>query len=245
MSLDRFSAQAAAYARFRIGYPAALYDWLLPLVPGRQRAWDCATGNGQVAVVLAAHFAEVDATDLSANQLAQAPARPNIHYQAARAEHTPFPDHAFDLVTVGQAVHWFDPGPYHAEVRRVARPGAVLAEWGYGLGRISPAIDPLVGHLYKETVGPYWDENRRHVDDEYARIPFPFADVQRAHFVEQRQWSAAWYLDYLRTWSSVQNYQKQHGADPVALVASELTQAWGPGERTVTFPVFARAGQIE
>ncbi|TPG66734.1 class I SAM-dependent methyltransferase [Hymenobacter nivis] len=245
MSLDRFSDQAAAYARFRIDYPAALYDWLLPLVPGRQRAWDCATGNGQVAVVLAAHFAEVDATDLSTNQLAQAPARLNVHYQAARAEHTPFPDHAFDLITVGQAVHWFDHAAYHREVRRVARPGARLAEWGYGLGRISSEVDPLVWHFYREVLGPYWDENRWHVDDEYARIPFPFADVQRAHFAEQRQWSAAWYLDYLRTWSSVQNYQKQHGTDPVLLVADELTQAWGPGERAVTFPVFARAGRVE
>ena len=245
MPFDRFSAQAAAYARFRIGYPAALYEWLLPLVPGRQRAWDCATGNGQVATVLAAHFVEVDATDLSASQLAQAPARPNIHYQTARAEHTPFPNGTFDLITVGQAVHWFDHAAYHREVRRVARPGAVLAEWGYGLGRISPAIDPLVWHFYREVLGPYWDENRRHVDDEYASIPFPFADVQRADFAEQRQWSAAWFLDYLRTWSSVQNYQKQHGTDPVALVAEALAQAWGPDARAVVFPVFARAGRVE
>lgn len=245
MSLDRFSAQAAAYARFRIDYPAALYEWLLPLVPGRQRAWDCATGNGQVAVVLAAHFAEVEATDLSANQLAQAPVRPNIHYQVARAEHTLFPGRAFDLITVGQAVHWFCHADYYREVRRVARPGAVLAEWGYGLGRISPEIDLLVWHFYREVLGPYWDENRWHVDGEYARISFPFADVQRAHFAEQRQWSAEWYLNYLRTWSSVQNYQKQHGADPVVLVAEALVQAWGPGERAVIFPVFARAGRVE
>ena len=166
MSLDRFSAQAAAYARFRIDYPAALYAWLLPLVPGRARAWDCATGNGQVALVLAESFAEVDATDLSASQLAQAPARPNIRYQTARAEHPPFPDRVFDLIAVGQAVHWFDPAPYHREVRRVARPGAVLAEWGYGLVRIGPEIDPLVQRFYHETLGPYWDANRWHIDDE-------------------------------------------------------------------------------
>lgn len=245
MSLDRFSAQAAAYARFRIDYPVALYAWLLPLVPGRQRAWDCATGNGQVAAVLAEHFAEIDATDLSANQLAQAPTRPNIHYQTARAEHTPFPDHVFDLVTVGQAVHWLDSELYQREVRRVARPGAVLAEWGYGLVQISPEIDSLIRHFYRETMGLYWDQNRWHVDDEYARLPFPFAGVQRARFAERRQWSAAWFLDYLRTWSSVQQYRKQHGTDPVALVAEELAHRWGPGERQVLFPVFARAGVVQ
>ena len=90
--LDRFSAQAADYARYRIAYPPELYDWLLPQVESRERAWDCATGNGQVAAVLADSFVRVDATDLSENQLAQAPARPNIHYQRATAEHTPFPN---------------------------------------------------------------------------------------------------------------------------------------------------------
>ena len=68
MALDRFSAQAADYARYRIDYPTALYDWLLPQVTGCERAWDCATGNGQVAAVLADHFVRVDATDLSAKQ---------------------------------------------------------------------------------------------------------------------------------------------------------------------------------
>ncbi len=243
--IDRFSAQAADYARYRIDYPADLYDWLLPQVPGRERAWDCAAGNGQVAAVLADYFIRVNATDLSASQLAQAAPRPNITYQTAPAEHTPFPGQRFDLITVAQAVHWFEPAAYHAEVRRVARPGAVLAEWGYGLVQISPEIDPLVRHFYRATMGPYWDANRWHIDDEYARIPFPFAGVRRARFAARRQWSAEWFLQYLRTWSSVQKYRQERGDDAVALLAAAVTQLWGAGEREVTFPVFARAGRIE
>ena len=244
-ALDRFSAQAADYARYRIDYPAALYEWLLPQVPSRERAWDCATCNGQVAATLADYFVRVDATDLSVSQLAQAAPCPNIPYHTARAEHTPFPAGRFDLITVAQAVHWFAPAAYHAEVRRVARPGAVLAEWGYGLVEISPEIDPLIQHFYRETMGPYWDVNRWHIDDEYARIPFPFADVRRAHFAVRRQWSAAWFLGYLRTWSSVAKYQQERGADAVALIAAEITALWGDREREVTFPVFARAGRVE
>ena len=244
-ALDRFSAQAAEYARYRIDYPAALYDWLLPQVPGRERAWDCATGNGQVASVLAEHFVRVNATDLSASQLAQAAPRPNVYYQTARAEHTPFPAQRFDLITVAQAVHWFEPEAYHAEVRRVARPGAVLAEWGYGLVHISPEIDPLIQHFYRATMGPYWDANRWHLDDEYARIPFPFAKVRRAHFAVRRQWSAEWFLQYLRTWSSVAKYQQERGEDAVALIAAAVARCWGPGEREVQFPVFIRAGRVE
>lgn len=245
MPLDRFSAQAADYARYRIDYPAELYDWLLPQVPVRERAWDCATGNGQVAAVLAENFVRVDATDLSSSQLAQAAPRANIHYQTARAEHTPFPNQRFDLIAVAQAVHWFEPAAYHAEVRRVARRGAVLAEWGYGLVQINPEIDPLIRHFYRETMGPYWDENRWHIDDEYARIPFPFAAVRRAHFAVRRQWSAEWFLQYLRTWSSVVKYQQTRGEDAVGLIAAEVAAWWGAGEREVTFPVFARSGRVE
>ena len=246
MPLDRFSAQAADYARYRIGYPVELYDWLLPQVAGRERAWDCATGNGQVAVVLAGHFAEVEATDLSASQLAQAAPLPNVRYAVARAEHTEFPAQHFDLITVAQAVHWFNPDAYHREVRRVARPGAVLAEWGYNLVRLGDEpLDALLRQFHDETLGPYWDDNRWHVTDEYARIPFPFAGVRRARFAVRRQWSAEWFLQYLRTWSSVATYQQERGEDAVGLIAAAVAQWWGSGEREVVFPVFARAGLVE
>jgi len=246
MALDRFSAQATAYARFRITYPAALYAWLLPLVSGRGRAWDCATGNGQVAVVLADYFAQVEATDLSGQQLAQAPARSNVRYQPATAEQTPFPAAHFDLITVGQAVHWFDLPAYHRELRRVARPGAVLAERGYGLLRTDDAdINQVLDHFHDITTGPYWDSNRWHITEEYARLPFPGEAVHTAHFGVPGRWRVADLLGYLRTWSAAGNYARQHeGADVVALVEDELTRRWGPGERAVTTPVFARAGRV-
>jgi ubiquinone/menaquinone biosynthesis C-methylase UbiE len=246
MPLDRFSTQAAQYARYRIDYPPELYTWLLPQVAGRGRAWDCATGNGQVAVALAAHFAEVVATDLSASQLAEAPQFPNIRYQVGTAEHSSLPTESVDLITVGQAVHWFDQAAYHAEVRRVAGPGATLAEWGYGLVQTNHAeLDALILHFHNETVGPYWDANRWHVLDAYARLQFPFARVRTAHFAVRKQWSAEWFLGYLYTWSAVANYGRQHaGADAVALVAEELTRLWGAGEREVVFPIFARAGVV-
>ena len=245
MPLDRFSTQSAGYARYRIDYPQELYDWLLPQVSQRQRAWDCATGNGQVATVLADYFEAVAATDLSQNQLNQAAPRPNIQYEVARAEHTPFADNSFDLITVAQAVHWFNPEAYHREVRRVARPGAVLAEWGYNLVQTDDEpLDALIQRYHDVELGPYWDDNRWHITDEYTRIPFPFAQVQRAHFEAKRQWSAEWFIGYLRTWSAVQNYRKEHHEDAVLLIADELTRLWGEGEREVRFPVFARAGRV-
>jgi ubiquinone/menaquinone biosynthesis C-methylase UbiE len=243
--LDRFSAQASLYARYRIDYPPELYAWLLPRVPSRQRAWDCATGNGQVAAVLAGHFAHVEATDISAAQLSQAPALPNVSYQQAPAEHTPFAAASFDLVTVAQAVHWLDMDAFNQEVHRVLRPGGVVAEWGYGLVQISPALDPLIREFYAAAMRPYWDDNRWHIDDEYARLPFPFAAPATARFTVRRQWSAAWFLNYLRTWSSVAKYQQQHGQDAVQAIAEKVARLWGPGEREVRFPVFGRLGHRE
>jgi ubiquinone/menaquinone biosynthesis C-methylase UbiE len=195
--------------------------------------------------VLADSFVRVDATDLSEKQLSQAIARSNIQYQVAQAEQTPFPPQRFDLITVGQAVHWFEHDAYHREVRRVARYGAVLAEWGYGLAKISPEIDPLIRHFHDVAMGPYWDPNRWHIDEEYARIAFPFARVKHARFAVRRHWSAEWFLQYLRTWSSAVKYQKERGEDAVLLIATDLQQRWGDGEREVTFPVFARSGLVE
>lgn len=121
--LDRFSGHADRYARYRIDYPDALYNYVLSFVNGRQSAWDCATGNGQVASTLARYFDQVEATDISQTQLEQALVLPNVRYQISRAEKTPFADNQFDLVTVGQALHWFDAEAFHREVRRVLKPG--------------------------------------------------------------------------------------------------------------------------
>ena len=60
---DRFSQHASQYAAFRPNYPQSLYDFILLHTLGRDIAWDCACGNGQVALDLAPHFKTVEATD--------------------------------------------------------------------------------------------------------------------------------------------------------------------------------------
>ncbi|MGA0555467.1 class I SAM-dependent methyltransferase [Larkinella sp. VNQ87] len=241
-TLDRFSGHADLYAKYRIDYPPELYAYLLARVPNRRKAWDCATGNGQVAGVLATPFEQVEATDISAQQLENAVQQPNIRYTVCPAEQTPFADESFDLITVAQALHWFDAEAFHREVWRVAKPGAVVAEWGYAGAQINPTIDPDFLHFYEEIIGPYWDENRRHVEDHYARIPFPFEAVEQHEFTIYRHWTLDRFLNYIRTWSSVQKYLRQHGADPVLSLAEDLEPLWGPAEREVRFPVFLRSG---
>ena len=240
--LDRFSDHAADYARYRIDYPGELYDYILAQVPTRQRVWDCATGNGQAAVALANYFDEVDATDLSDKQLANAVRRPNIEYQTAQAEASPFADETFDLVTVGQALHWFDVPAFHQEVKRVLKPNGVIAEWGYGLNQVNAPIDALVRFIYTDIVGPFWDPMRRHIETEYRNLPFDFSQPRRARFVARREWLVEWYMNYLRTWSAVQAFRKKNGYDPIDQFADDLRRHWGPHPREVRFPIFLRMG---
>ncbi|NJN88139.1 MAG: class I SAM-dependent methyltransferase [Leptolyngbyaceae cyanobacterium SL_7_1] len=120
---DHFSDHAQNYAKYRPGYPTVLFDYLATLVERPEVAWDCATGNGQAALGLAAHFPTVYATDASAEQIAHAFPHERIHYRVASAESSGLANCSVDLVTVGLALHWFDRERFYQEVQRVVKPG--------------------------------------------------------------------------------------------------------------------------
>ncbi|HEX4936896.1 MAG TPA: class I SAM-dependent methyltransferase, partial [Gemmatimonadaceae bacterium] len=129
---DLFSEHAATYVAARPEYPDELYRFVVGLAPGRELAWDCATGNGQAARDLARYFERVIATDASAAQIEHAAPVPNVEYRVATAESSGLADRSVQLVTVAQALHWLDLDAFYAEVRRVTVPGGVLAAWSYG-----------------------------------------------------------------------------------------------------------------
>ena len=224
---DNFSTQADKYAQFRPTYPEALFDFLLTLVPGRQQAWDCGTGNGQVAQQLAGAFATVYATDISRQQIDNAVILPNIRYSVQSAEKTDFPNNSFDLITVAQAIHWFDFDAFFAEANRTLRPGGLLAVIGYGLLQIDPRLDAVIRRFYRDVVGPFWDKERRYVDDDYKTIPFPYTDLPAPPFSIDFEWTVDHLIGYIGTWSAVKHYQKTKGKKPVDLVEPELRAAWG------------------
>ena len=243
--IDHFSKQSGLYARFRPTYPPELYEWLLGLVEKKECAWDCGTGNGQVATVLADHFRQVYATDISQAQLDKAMHRDNIVYRRVRGEQTAFEDHSFDLITVAQALHWFDHEAFNQEVLRLLKPGGILAVWGYSLLRILPEIDELVDHYYNRIIGPYWAAERRHVDEQYRSIPFPFdlLDPPTPFFVET-QWTLEQMEGYLHTWSSLQTYLHVHTHNPVPQLILQIRQS-GLWQRQlpIRFPIFTKVGK--
>ena len=168
---DNFSKQSSIYAQFRPGYPSQLFDFLFQNYQNFDCAWDCATGNGQIATHLAERFKHVDATDISENQLKNATQKPNIQYRLGQAEAPDFPTHRFDLITVGQAAHWFDFERFYPEVRRVIKPGGLLALVGYNLLRIDPATEKVIDHFYHDILAGCWDAERHWVEKSYATLP--------------------------------------------------------------------------
>jgi len=129
--LDLFSEKSDLYAQARPQYPQALFDFLSSCVAHHNSVWDCATGNGQAAVGLAKIFSHVQATDMSEQQIAHALAADNITYSVQSAEHTNFADQQFDLITVAQALHWFNFEKFWPEGLRVLKPGGVFSAWAY------------------------------------------------------------------------------------------------------------------
>lgn len=242
---DLFSKQATTYAAYRPVYPAALYDFLLSLLPGTGKAWDCATGNGQVANILSRHFTEVFATDISEKQLANAVKKDNILYSVSRAEHTTFPDNNFDLVTIGTALHWFDFDAFYKEATRVAKNNAVIAAWAYAPFRANAAVDAVLDNYYYQIVGPYWDPERRYVDEEYKTIPFPFEEIPAPKFEIVAEWTREQFIGFLNSWSSTQHYITANGINPISLIEEELSKAWPDNEKiNIKFPLFIRVGRV-
>ena len=242
---DHFSAVAAGYARHRPTYPEELFAWLATLPRRRRRAWDCGTGSGQAAVALAGWFEAVEATDAAPAQLARARPHPRVRYRAAAGEASGLADASVDLVTVAQAVHWFDHARFWPEVRRVLAPGGAVAVWTYDLARVSPAVDAVVDRYYR-LLDAWWPPQRALVEGAYRGLPFPFAELAPPAFAMRAEWDLERFAGYLATWSAARRWSAAHGgSDAIDEVAAALRAAWGHSgrTRTVTWPLTVRAGR--
>ena len=213
--------------------------------PARSLAWDCGTGNGQAAIGLANYFDRVYATDASAEQIAHAYSHQRVEYHAEPAEQVSLPDSTVDLITVAVAVHWFDFDEFYREVMRVLKPGGVLAAWTYNSVEISPEIDALIWHYYRDIVGEYWPERIRYLEERYETLPFPFEEIEPPAFAMEIDWNLLQLAGFLDSWSATQRYKAQRGHHPLELLWPELLAAWGDENRTrlIRWPLHFRIGR--
>lgn len=250
MNKDYFTKQSQAYKSFRPHYPQALFDYLLSDLNEGSTILDCATGNGQAALNLGSKNTTVIATDISLAQMSQAPVASATHWVQSGAESLPLRDNSIQLITVAQALHWFDFDRFYAEAARVLVPGGRIVAWTYSLLAICDQFGHEVAEVlrwfYRDIVGDYWPPERRWVDDEYRSIPFPFEHQQTPSFVINLSWDRHALLGYISSWSAVQLYIDALGKDPLAVLQAKLNEIWpGDSVKNITWPLSLRAGKHE
>lgn len=246
MAKDLFSSQSDLYARYRPTYPKELYKYVLSFVKEKNTVWDCATGNGQAAVVLSNYFKKVIATDVSAAQIEKAVRKDNIEYLVCSAESTPFAENTFDLVTVAQAYHWIKWDEFRKEVMRVCKPGAVIAIWMYYNHTTGDEkVDAAVQSFYRNVTAPYWDYERKYVEDKYSTVAFDYELLPVKNFETVLQWRREDLLGYISSWSAIQKFIKANDYSPVSILAEELKKIWPEDEmKKVNFPVYLKLGRV-
>jgi SAM-dependent methyltransferase len=243
---DHFSVQATQYSKHRPGYPEEFFNYLASLAPGRELAWDCGTGNGQAALALAQRFRQVVATDASPKQIENAFPHPSIRYRIEPAENTSIEPGSVDLITAGTAVHWFDFDSFYGEVRRVGKPGAILAVWTYHFLIVDPAVDEVLARLYWQTLDGFWPERIHFLEEHYQTLPFPFEEIEPPAFQMQANWGLGDLVGFINSWSATQKYIQQTGKHPLDDFFDDLIRGWGSEDerREVSWPLYMRIGRL-
>jgi len=239
---DHFSSSAALYKTARPRYPDALFDFIARAAPTTTRAWDAGCGNGQASHALAAHFAHVLATDPSTEQVSRAEPHERITFAVEPAERSSAADASVDVVTVAQALHWFDHARFFDEVRRVLARGGLLVAWGYSTFHVSRAFDAAFTTLVRDVVARDWPDENQLLWDGYRDIAFPGLPVEAPRFSIDVTWTLDALLAYVRTWSGVVRHDARTGRALVDEVRPALAHAWAEGSaadapRPITMPI--------
>ncbi|CAG9335077.1 unnamed protein product [Blepharisma stoltei] len=251
-SKDLFSGFSSSYAKYRPDYPADLFSHLSSLTGDHQVAWDVATGSGQAAFPLCKYYKTVIGTDLSSNQInsakqIQASNSPIFESLPAELSSETIDTHKYlthnnvDLITIAQALHWFNLDQFYDAVNKVLKKNGVIAAWTYQLPTVNSQVDEIMMEIYEGVLGKkYWDPQRRHVDEGYANLEFPFdRDVPLPPTRDiRKEWSLEDYWNYLHTWSALQTAIKQLNADPSQPFFEKFLKVWNRNEiKTVKFPI--------
>lgn len=230
---DYFSENSEEYRKFRPTYPAELFSYLASLSNHHQRAWDCATGTGQSARSLSNYFSEIIATDASNTQIKNAIETSRVTYRVATAEKSSIESNSIDLITVAQALHWFNMDAFSKEVNRVLKEGGIIAVWSYNLFSMQENIDGVIENFYGTVLEDFWPKERKIVESGYRNIQLPFKEIEAPIFYMSEEWNLSQLMGYLCTWSAVKNYQKKLGINPVEKIHPELLSLWKKPEKSL------------
>lgn len=247
MTQNYFARQGKGYLKSRPAYPETLFNYLASACSNHHLAWDCATGNGQFAAGLSPCFENIYATDIHPDPLKHAIQKPNISYHAVSAEDVSLPENSVDLITAAQAIHWFNQAEFYETVRRVAKPGAIIAVIGFREAEVSSEIDALQDYLFQDILGNFWTGGKALFDGKFSGLEFPFDVIETPSFQIELQWNVHQLLQLWNSYSASQKYQDKYGELPTAIIHHELLNVWGRDKeevKSVRFPLLMRVGNI-
>lgn len=209
---------------------------------------------------VAEHYEQVIGTDVSEAQLELAKPHPRVRYL-----HTPLTtnddellsliggENSVDLITVAQAVHWFDLPSFYSLVSRLLRkPGGVFSVWCYNDIFVSPQFNAAFKKFHDTTL-PFWDGNIKYVFDGYKTLPFPFESLGLGSEGNPlaldipKELSFTGLLRMVKSWSAVITAESQ-GVDLLSdVVVKVLESAWGGPNliRSVSYKGYMLAGKVK
>ena len=241
---DNFSKQAGIYAQYRPHYPKELYAFLSSITKERHLAWDCGTGNGQAAIGLAAFYDHIIATDPSEQQISNCIPNDKITYRVEKAENNSIESESVDLLTIANALHWFDHDVFYKEANRVLKPGGIIAAWTYGVPKVNTEVDKIVMAYHDNTLNDFWYAESRLVDNEYRGIPFPFQQLETPGFITERNMNLDEFIGYLNTWSATQRFIDTHHFNPTDNLKNVLAGVWKDNaEKKLTWKLVLKVGR--
>ena len=122
-----------------------------------------------------------------------------------------------------------------------------MAAWGYDLVYFSSAIDQTIREIYENKLGKtYWEPQRRHIDNHYRDITFPFKMIKTPSFTITRSYTLHDLYQYLNTWSAVQSYNRINKTDLINSCEQQLKDAWGQSEQQeAQWEIFSLVGKVE
>jgi len=241
-----FGQQARTYAKGRPGYPAGLYAWIAANSPGRELVWDVGTGSGQAARALTSYFDRVHATDVSAEQIAEAKPHPQITYDAAPAHQSGLNSGAADAVCVATAVHWFADDVFWAEVSRAARDRALFCAWTYQLPRSTAEVHAAFLDPVYKLIDPYWTDGNRICMEGYSaeNLNCPFPVLETPAFDAGGIWTAQQLADFAESWSAYFRAKEDGKAAQLKNLAENFLAKFADKDVSFEMPISVLAARL-
>jgi len=158
VNAPRSSTDAAAYHRYRPGYPDSIVGLVTSHADGPvSRALEVGAGTGKATLVFARQGIAVVAVEpdlrMSAELRAHAGELPIQIVTSSFEQLDPNDVGAFDLVFAAAAFHWTDPASRWERTAALLRPGGVAAFFGAAFDLVDAALSEQVDQISDDVLG--------------------------------------------------------------------------------------------